>query len=75
MEDLNKIVIQLRATNEILKKHCEFLQDSLTSSIEGFREQSTGYQKTIRFIIAVSATMVVLLVVGLAYCYFKYAYV
>ena len=54
MEDLKKIVIQLRATNEILEKHCKFLQDSLTSSIEGFREQSTGYQKTIRFRRAVS---------------------
>ena len=75
MEDLEKIIIQLKTANKILEKHCEFLQDSLTSSIEGFREQSTGYQKTIRFIIAVSAAMVVLLVVGLAYCYFKYAYV
>ena len=75
MNDLDRICTQLQAENEILKQHCEFLQDSLKSSIDGFKEQSTGYQKTIRFITGVSALMVVTIIIGLAYCYFKYAYV
>ena len=74
MEKNDELLIQLKAENELLKNNTSFLEDSLKDSIQGLREQSSGYQKTIRYVITVCALMVVLIILGLSYQYFKFAY-
>ena len=78
MEDLEKRVDLLEEQSKKETEYRMFLQDSLRECIEGQREQTAGYQKTIRFVVGVCvfalAASIVFLILGLGLQYFKYAY-
>ena len=74
LNEEEKEFLSLKAENKILKQEHEFLQNLLKDSIQGYREQTAGYQYTVRFVISVCAIMLIAVILGLGYQYFKFAY-
>ena len=66
-------IIQVKDENE------KYLQDTLSEELQGAREQTIGYQSTIRFIVLIMTVGIVLgIILGMAVFivpYFKYAYI
>ena len=77
--ELKAEVKALREIIQVKDENKKYLQDTLSEELQGSREQTIGYQSTIRFIVLIMTVGIVLgIILGMAVFivpYFKYAYI